>query len=77
MMALADASLYAAILANIGPVALAVTTNLAFNFLRKPDRADLIGECRLFKRGKSLAVGEVAIRTDWGAQSIRVPTDLL
>jgi hypothetical protein len=58
-------------------VALAVTTNLAFNFLRKPDRADLIGECRLFKRGKSLAVGEVAIRTDWGAQSIRVPTDLL
>ena len=36
MMALADLTLYVAILANIGPVGLAVTTNLAFNFLRKP-----------------------------------------
>ena len=39
MMALADLALYAAILAHIGPVALAVTTNLSFNFLRKPGQA--------------------------------------
>jgi uncharacterized protein (TIGR00369 family) len=61
MMALADLSLYIAILANIGPVGLAVTTNLSFNFLRKPAKADLIADCRLLKLGKRLAVGEVGL----------------
>lgn len=61
MMALADLSLYAAILAHIGPVALAVTTSLNFNFLRKPDPRPLIAECRLLKLGKRLAVGEVSM----------------
>jgi uncharacterized protein (TIGR00369 family) len=64
MMALADFTLYVAILANIGPVPLAVTTNLSFNFLRKPEQRDLIAECRLLKLGKRLAVGEVALRSD-------------
>ncbi len=45
MMALADFALYVTVLAQIGPVALAVTTNLSFNFLRKPGQAALIGEC--------------------------------
>ncbi|WP_232628602.1 PaaI family thioesterase [Methylobacterium sp. Leaf118] len=63
MMALADYALYAAILANLGPVALAVTTNLAFNFLRRPGPGTLVAECRLFKLGRRLAVGEVAIRS--------------
>ena len=61
MMALADLALYAAILAQIGPVALAVTTNLSFNFLRKPGQAALIGEANLLKLGKRLAVGEVRL----------------
>ncbi|AMJ59568.1 PaaI family thioesterase [Bosea sp. PAMC 26642] len=61
MMALADLALYAAILAQIGPVALAVTTSLNFNFLRKPGQAALIGEARLLKLGKRLAVGEVCL----------------
>jgi len=61
MMALADLALYTAILAHIGPVALAVTTNLSFNFLRKPEPRALIAECRLLKLGKRLAVGEVSI----------------
>ena len=64
MMALADLALYVAILANIGPVGLAVTTNLAFNFLRKPGPRDLIAECRLMKLGKRLAIGEVTMRSD-------------
>jgi uncharacterized protein (TIGR00369 family) len=64
MMGLADLALYVAILANIGPVALTVTTNLSFNFLRKPGQRDLIAECRLLKLGKRLAVGEVALRSD-------------
>jgi uncharacterized protein (TIGR00369 family) len=61
MMALADFAMYVAILAAIGPVALAVTTNLNINFLRKPERADLYADARLLKLGKRLAVGEVTI----------------
>jgi uncharacterized protein (TIGR00369 family) len=61
MMALADLALYAAILAHIGPVALAVTTSLNFNFLRKPEPRALIADCRLLKLGKRLAVGDVSI----------------
>jgi uncharacterized protein (TIGR00369 family) len=70
MMALADLALYVAILAQIGPVALAVTTNLSFNFLRKPGPRDLIAECRLLKLGKRLAVGEVALRSDGEADIV-------
>ncbi len=61
MMALADLALYVAILAQIGPVALAVTTSLNYNFLRKPGQAALIAECRLLKLGRRLAVGEVSL----------------
>src|SRR4051794_14387299 len=61
MMALADVAMYVGILASIGPVPLAVTVNLNINFLRKPAARDLIGDCRLLKIGKRLAVGEVSL----------------
>src|SRR5579871_4743399 len=61
IFALADVALYVAILAQIGRVKLAVTTNLNINFLTKPGPRDLIGEARLMKLGKRLAVGEVTI----------------
>ena len=64
MMALTDFSIYVAILASIGPVPLAVTTNLNINFLRKPAQRDLIADVRLIKLGKRLAVGEVAIYSE-------------
>jgi uncharacterized protein (TIGR00369 family) len=70
MMALADLALYVAILAEIGPVALAVTSNLSFNFLRKPAPAALIADCRLLKRGKRLAVGEVLITSQGSADLV-------
>ncbi|MBZ2169152.1 PaaI family thioesterase [Marinobacter sp. F4216] len=65
LMAMADVALYVAILGEIGLVALAVTTNLNVNFLRRPaaDR-DIIAECRLIKVGKTLAVGDVLIYSD-------------
>jgi uncharacterized protein (TIGR00369 family) len=66
MMALADLALYVAILAHIGPVALAVTTSLNFNFLRKPEQRDLIADCQLLKLGKRLAIGEVSIFSEGG-----------
>jgi uncharacterized protein (TIGR00369 family) len=61
MFTLADLALYVAILAQIGPQGLAVTTNLSINFLRKPPLADLVADCRLLKLGARLAVGEVWI----------------
>jgi uncharacterized protein (TIGR00369 family) len=65
MMLLADTAVYAAILTTIGAVALAVTTNLNINFLRKPEpNLDLIGESWLMKVGKRLIVGEIIIYSE-------------
>ena len=64
MMQLADVCVYVAVLASIGCVPLAVTTSLNINFLRKPAPGALIGECKLLKLGKRLAVGEVSIRSE-------------
>ncbi|WP_353172941.1 PaaI family thioesterase [Acinetobacter rudis] len=62
MMMLADIALYVAILAEIGLVALTVTTNLNINFLRKPiGGQDIRAVCKLIKVGRTLAVGEVWI----------------
>ncbi|MGH1452955.1 MAG: PaaI family thioesterase [Paracoccaceae bacterium] len=62
MFALADVSIYLAILAMIGPRALAVTTNCSMDFMRKPAaNTDLIAQCRLLKLGRVLAVGDVLI----------------
>lgn len=58
MMALADFSLYVAVLSRIGRVELAVTSQLSINFLRKPQPGDLVAECRLIKGGRRLAYGE-------------------
>ena len=65
MFALADVGVYLAILAMIGPKALAVTTNCSIDFMRKPAAgADLIAECRLLKMGRLLAVGDVLIMSE-------------
>ena len=58
-----DTGMYLAVLAMIGPVALAVTTSLNINFLRKPALGELTVETTLLKLGKRLAVGEVSIRS--------------
>ena len=70
MMALADFTMYVAVLATIGPVPLAVTTNLNINFLRKPAARDLIADCRLLKVGKRLAVGEVTVLSDGQEEAV-------
>jgi uncharacterized protein (TIGR00369 family) len=64
MMALADFTMYLAVLSAIGWVPLAVTTNFSINFLRKPAPRDVLAEARLFKLGKRLAVGEIALHSD-------------
>jgi uncharacterized protein (TIGR00369 family) len=70
LFALADVALYVAILAQLGRVKLAVTTNLNINFLRKPGPADLVGEARLLKLGKRLAVGEVTMFSAGASQIV-------
>lgn len=64
MFALADVAMYAAVLALIGPKALAVTSNLNINFLRKPRPGDMLAEATVFKVGKRTAVGEIALRSE-------------
>ena len=61
LMGLADATMYAVVLGMIGPVELAVTTNLTCNFLRRPSMVDIVAEGRILKLGKRLAVGEVSL----------------
>lgn len=62
LMALADCAMYVVLLSAIGPVGLAVTTNLNINFLRKgAPGQDVLAEARLLKLGKRLAVGEVTL----------------
>ena len=63
-LALSDFALYVALLAAIGPVALAVTINLNINFLRRPEQRDLIAEAKILKLGKRLAVMEVNIYSE-------------
>lgn len=71
IFALADVSVYLAVLAMIGPEALAVTTNCSLDFMRKPAAgADLIAECRLLKLGRVLAVGEVLIFSEGDAPPV-------
>ena len=60
LMALADFAMYVVLLSAIGPIGLAVTTNLNINFLRKGQPGqDVLAEARLLRLGKRLAVGEV------------------
>jgi uncharacterized protein (TIGR00369 family) len=61
LCALVDVTMYLLILARLGPVALAVTTNLNINFLRRPAAKTTIAEARMLKLGRRLAVGEVAV----------------
>ena len=65
MFALADVSVYMAVIAMLGREALAVTTNGSFDFMRKPVAgADLICECKLLKLGRVLAVGDCLIYSE-------------
>ena len=70
LMALADAAMYAAVLGEIGLVPLAVTTSLNINFLKKPAQKDVVGDVKLLKVGKRLAVGEVYLYSEGDAEPV-------
>lgn len=70
MMALADATMYAAVLSGIGKIKLAVTTSFNINFLRKPYPGELVAEGRVLKLGKRLAVMEVTIHSEGHVEAV-------
>ncbi|PWE33067.1 thioesterase [Maritimibacter sp. 55A14] len=64
MFTLVDLAMYLATMALIGPKVLAVTTNCSIDFMRKPKLGDLLGEARVLKLGRQLAVGDVVIYSE-------------
>ena len=71
MFGLADISMYLAILAMIGPQALAVTTNCSIDFMRKPAAGvDMIGKAKVLKLGRVLAVGDVLLFSEGQAAPV-------
>jgi uncharacterized protein (TIGR00369 family) len=60
-MALADRAAYAVILAHIGPVAMAVTSNLNMSFLRGVQMEPLFADATLLKLGRKLASIDVRL----------------
>lgn len=64
MFGLADCGFYMLLLAHIGRQALTVTTNCSIDFLRKPSERDMLADVRLLKLGRTLAVGDVLMRSE-------------
>ena len=63
LMALADCAAWLALVAQIGPVALAVTTRLHIDFLRKPALVDVVATGTVLKLGSRLGVVDVALHS--------------
>jgi len=61
LMALADTGAWLSVLSRIGPVAMAVTTSLHIDFLRRPALVDVVAEATLVKLGRRLGVTDVAM----------------
>ncbi|KZL16710.1 Thioesterase superfamily protein [Pseudovibrio axinellae] len=61
LMGLVDYAAYVVLLGNMGLHALAVTTNININFLRKAEAGNMIATCRILKGGKRLVVMDCEI----------------
>jgi len=61
LFSLADMGGYACVLSHVGREALAVTTSVNINFMRKAEPGLLIADCRILKLGKRLMVFEASI----------------
>ena len=62
--ALADIASYVAVLAHVGPVALAVITSANINFLRKPPPGDLLATATS-EDSHHHALGRQLVRGEW------------
>ena len=59
----ADSAMYALVLAHLGPVVMAVTSDMTLHFLNPGPAGDVVAECKLLRMGKRLAVMEVSLYT--------------
>lgn len=73
-MGLADRAAYAVILAHVGPVAMAVTSNLNMSFLRALEYAPVMADAELIKLGKRLATVDVRLWQDEAARVLAQAT---
>jgi uncharacterized protein (TIGR00369 family) len=64
MMDLADAAMYASVLAQHGALEMAVTQNLNINFLRRPAQRDLIAVAEPLRAGRRSMVLDVRVYSD-------------
>lgn len=64
LMALADTAAYALVLAHLGDQLMAVTSQLAMNFLRGAKPGDLHAEAEMLRLGRRLATCDVRIWTE-------------
>lgn len=61
LFALADMTLWAAVLTEIGLEAMAVTSDISIHFLRKPRLEALVCEASILKCGRKLVHGDIRI----------------
>jgi uncharacterized protein (TIGR00369 family) len=66
VMALVDGAAWLVTLSRIGPVALAVTSNLTISFLTKPQPVDLLAQATLLRLGRRQSVSEVRVWNEGG-----------
>ncbi|MEC7984533.1 MAG: PaaI family thioesterase [Myxococcota bacterium] len=64
MFTLVDCAFYALVLSQVGEEALAVTTNVNLNFMRKPLLADLTCTVRMLKKGRGLCMGDAMVYSE-------------
>ena len=63
LFAAADTAMYALVLAHIGPVVMAVTTDMNLHFVSAGPAGDIVAEAKLLRLGGRSAVMEVALFT--------------
>lgn len=76
MMALADAAMYAALLAHYDETLMAVTSQMTIHFLRRPPQGDLVGEAELLRVGGRSAVIEVRIHSPASEELVAVASGI-
>ena len=68
VMALADAAAYMVLVSRIGPEALAVTTNLNCDFLRRPAPGEMVADSTILKLGRTLSIIDVMMYSREGGE---------
>lgn len=70
LMALADMAMWCALLSLSEGRDESVTANLSITFLRRPKPRPVLAEAKVLKYGRTLAYGEVALRSEDGPEAV-------